>query len=240
MEKLKALIEKAESLLNKIDSYDSGKALEGEVASEIKSIHVQGRLLIKNVDKFTLEEYSNLFSRQPNGYYDWYIWKNFNLIEFEKCIGILKAIYEVGPEIAIDKSKTNIFISHGKFNPAFANLETFIRAIGCFPIYDINEPTDGKTINQHVSLLMEKAAFYIVLVSFETTNVSGTKLPNHNVIIEYDRLVQSKIDTMIVFLEEGCTMPSMLQEVIWVPFTERCMDKAFIKLAAELKAHNLL
>jgi hypothetical protein len=52
--------------------------------------------------------------------------------------------------------------------------------------------------------------------------------------------VQSKIDRMIVFLEEGCFMPSMIQEVIYTPFTNECMDKAFTKLATELKNQNLL
>ena len=87
---------------------------------------------------------------------------------------------------------------------------------------------------------MEKSDFYIILASYETTNVSGIKLPNHNVIIEYDRLVQSKIGEMIVLLEEDCVMPSMLQEIIYVPFSKDCMDRAFIKIAVELKNLDLL
>jgi len=108
------------------------------------------------------------------------------------------------------------------------------------PIYDINEPTEAKTINKHVASLMEKSDFYIILASHETTNVSGKKLPNNNVIIEYDRLVQSKTDEMIVLLEEDCVMPSMLQELIYVPFSKNCMDLAFIKIAVELKNLDLL
>lgn len=240
MEKLNELIARAEKLLEEISNTDYREALSGKMVSEVKSIHVQGRLLIRNVDKTTLEEYSKLFSRHPNNYYQWDIWKSYIIIEFEKCVGILNAISEVGQEISIDRSLTKIFISHGKFNPAFSNLETFIRALGCLPIYDMSEPTEGKTINQHISSLIQKADFYIVLASSETTNDSGKKLPNHNVIIEYDRLIQSKIDRMIVFLEEGCYMPSIVQEVIYVPFTNECMDKAFTKLVAELKIQNLL
>lgn len=240
MEKLNELIIRAEKLLKEISNPDSNNELSGEIVSEVKSIHVQGRLLIRNVDKTTLEEYSKLFSRQPINYYKWDIWKSFIIIEFEKCVGILKAISEVGQEIALDRNLTKIFISHGKFNPAFNKIETFIRALGCLPIYDINEPTEGKTINQHIDSLIQKADFYIVLASSETTNDSGKKLPNHNVIIEYDRLIQSKIDRMVVFLEEGCFMPSIVQEVIYIPFTNECMDKAFTKLVAELKIQNLL
>lgn len=45
---------------------------------------------------------------------------------------------------------------------------------------------------------------------------------------------------MIVLLGEGCSMPSMVSEVIYVPFTGECMELAFTKLAAELKRQNLL
>jgi hypothetical protein len=240
MEKLNELILKAEQLLNVLSKTPINNSLDSKTLSEVKSIYVQGRLLIKKVDKTILEEYSKLFSNPPDKYYQWDVLKRYTTVEFEKCLGILKAISESDPEIVFDKSLTNIFISHGKFNPSFYNLELFIRALGCIPIFDINEPTEGKTINQLVNSLMQKADFYIILACSETTNDSGKKLPNHNVIIEYDRLIQSKIDKMIVFLEEGCHMPSMVQEVIYVQFTNECMDKAFTKLVSELKIQNLL
>jgi predicted nucleotide-binding protein len=130
--------------------------------------------------------------------------------------------------------RRKIFISHGQFGPAFTKLETFIRAAGCVPVYDAEEPTAGRSINQHVQHLFESADFYVILAAVETSKPDGTKLPNHNVIVELDRLQRDKADRLLLLVEEGCRMPSMLQDVIRQSFTPECMDLAFTKLAAEL------
>lgn len=241
MEKLSKLMETGKKLLDEIYSLSSDNTpLQGELVASIKSLHVQGRLILKKIDKVTFDEYSNLFSNHADQNYKWHIWKEYMRTELEKCVGILMAINESDPSIVLDTSVAQIFISHGKFGPVFEKLEQFIRAIGCIPIYDTSGPTEGRAINEHVNNLITQADFYIILATHETTNDKGTRLPNHNVIIEYDRLVQSKVDKMIVLLEEGCQMPSMLQDVIHSPFNINCMDKTFIKLAAELTQHGLL
>ena len=240
MEELSKLLEIGKELMNKVISLGPNQPIGGELAASIKSFHVRGRLMLKKIDKVTFDEYSNLFANHAGPNFKWYDWKDYMGTELEKCIGILTAIDASDPNIILDTSVAQIFISHGKFSPVFEKLEQFIRAIGCIPIYDTSETTQGQTINTHVNNLISQADFYVILATCETTNDKGIKLPNHNVIIEYDRLVQLKVNKIIILLEEGCKMPSMFRDVIYSTFNNNCMDKAFIKLAAELNRHGLL
>jgi predicted nucleotide-binding protein len=240
MNALSNLIEKGNKLLEQVVASSEGRLIEGDLVTEIKSLHIQGRFLLKKIDKVTFQDYSNLFSRHVGNHYDWQNWNQYIKTELESCLGILKAVEEVGIEKALDTSIINIFISHGKFGPAFEKLEIFIRALGCSPIYDTEEPTEGRRINEHVEHLFKQADFYVILATIETTNEKGERLPNHNVTIELDRLTQSHIDKMLVLCESGCKMPSMVQDVIHAPFESTSMDIAFTKLVAELKRHDLL
>jgi hypothetical protein len=240
MNALSNLIEKGNKLLEQVVASSEGRLIEGNLVTEIKSLHIQGRFLLKKIDKVTFQEYSNLFSRHVGDHYDWRNWNHYIKTELESCLGILKAVEEVGIEKALDTSIINIFISHGKFGPAFEKLENFIRALGCSPIYDTEEPTEGRRINEHIEHLFKQADFYIILATIETINEKGENLPNHNVIIELDRLTRSHIDKMLVLCESGCKMPSMVQDVIYAPFESTSMDIAFTKLVAELKRHDLL
>ena len=240
MEELSKLLEDGKWLMQEVAKLGPGEPLGGVLSASIKSFHVRGRLMIKKIDKVTFNEYSDLFAKHAESNFRWTDWNDYMRTELEKCVGILTAINESDPNIVLDTSVTKIFISHGKFSPAFNKLEQFIRAIGCIPIYDTSETTQGQTINTHVNNLISQADFFVILATCETTNDRGSKLPNHNVIIEYDRLIQLKVDKIIVLLEEGCQMPSMLQDIIFSTFNNNCMDESFIKLAAELQHHGLL
>lgn len=238
---LQDLIAKGNDLLKRvIQVCHKSDYIQGDLASEIKSFHIQGRLLLKKIDKTTFEEYSSLFSKHVEDDYDWVRWNHYIRTELEKCVGTLQAVNDIGIEKALDTSIPNIFISHGKFGPVFKKLEVFIRALGCNPIYDTSEAKQGGHINEHVERLFKEADFYVILSSIETTNDNGDKLPNHNVVIEFDRLVNAHVSELIVLLEKGCEMPSMTQDVIYESFEGECMDNAFTKLASELKSHNLL
>jgi len=107
------------------------------------------------------------------------------------------------------------------------------------PVYDINEPTQGKNINTHIQTLMSNSDFYIILATKETKR-GNQNLPNHNVVIEYDRLVQSEVNNMIVLLEEDCKMPSMLQDIIYLGFNSNSLDEVFIRLSSELHKIGLI
>jgi len=231
---LEQLVSAAESTLRTLQNADRNEFVKNPILSEVYSIHAHGRLLLRGIDRDIYRTYCDLFSKSIPDHYAWTTWNAYLLDQFQRCVGILKMVQKAGPEVARDRTAAKVFISHGKFGPAFTKLETFIHAIGCLPVYDVDEPTAGRTINQHVQHLFEVSDFYVILASAETTRADGTKLPNHNVTIELDRLQRDKIDRMLLLVEDGCAMPSMLQDVIRASFTAECMDQGFTKLAAEL------
>lgn len=238
MKKLDNLIEEARPLLNLVIEKYQHDYLSGDLISKIKSVHIRGRFYMKKIDKVIYNEYSHLFSRTYTNE-QWVQWNNYIRTELESCIGFLMAINDLNPDEVIDKTLNKVFISHGKFTPYFYKIETFIKALGLIPFYDINEPSQGKNINSHITNLMENSDFYIILATKETVR-DKKNLPNHNVIIEYDRLIQAGNSNIIVLLEDDCTMPSMLQDVIYIGFNSETMDTAFIKIASELNKAGLI
>lgn len=236
---LKDLIKEGKGLLIEIVSKNRD-IIAGELPVKIKSLHVKGRYLLKNVDKITFEEYKNLFSVNSDKNMSWDKWNAFLRIELEKCVGIFKAIETIGIDNIKDRSLKKIFISHGKFTPAFTQLEKFIRALNLLPTYDINEPSEGKNINKHVSDLIEKSDFFIILATKDTSNEKGIYLPNHNVTIEFDRLIQLGKNNLVVLREEDCKMPTMQQDIVYSTFKTDNMDEAFIKLASEFVRNDIL
>lgn len=237
MKNLDSLIEEGKSLLVDFEN-KSKNPVQGELVSRIKSLHIKGNFYLKKIDKKIHEEYSKLFAKTFTDEY-WDNWNNYTRTELEKCLGILIGIGSLNPEDVIDKTMNKVFISHGKFTPYFYKIESFIKALGLLPVYDINEPTQGKSVNNHIGTLMENSDFYIILATKETVR-GNQDLPNHNVIIEFDRLVQSGNLNLIVLLEDGCKMPSMVQDVIYIGFTTETLADTFIKIASELNRSGLL
>jgi len=238
MKYLEDLIKEAKSLQHSVLQIFQKDLITGDLVSKIKSVHIRGRFYLKKIDKVIYKEYSNLFSRTYTNE-NWTQWNNYIRTELESCIGFLMAINDLNPDEVIDKTLNKIFISHGKFTPYFYKIEAFIKALGLIPIYDINEPSQGKNINSHVTNLIGNSDFYIILATKETIR-GKQNLPNHNVLIEYDRLIQAGNSNIIVLLEDDCIMPSMLQDVIYISFNSDTMDTAFIKIANELDKAGLI
>jgi len=230
--KIIELIEEGKLLLNEVIINAASDILRGELVSKIKSLHTIGRFHLKKIDQTIYKEFSDLFS-ETYKVQNWQAWNNYIRTELEKCLGILMAINSLDANDVIDKTLKKVFISHGKFPPYFNKIELFIKALGLIPIYDINEPSQGKTINSHVNSLMENSNFYIILATKETIR-GNDYLPNHNVIIEFDRILQSDNRNLIVLLEDGCKMPSMVQDVIYINFKPKTLDQTFIAIASEL------
>lgn len=238
MEKLDSLISEGKTLLNEVISKEDHNVIRGELVSKIKSLHTKGRFYLKKIDKSIYNEYSDLFSETYKVQH-WEGWNNYLRTELEKCLGVLMAINSLDSNEVIDKTLNKVFISHGKFPSYFNKIELFIKALGLIPIYDINEPSQGKNINTHIKSLMDNSDFYIILATKETIRGENT-LPNHNVIIEFDRLLQADKRNLIVLLEDGCKMPSMVQDVIYITFKPKSLDQTFISIATELNKAGLI
>jgi predicted nucleotide-binding protein len=238
MNSLDALIEEGKLLLSEVTKEDEISTLKGDLISRIKSLHTKGRIHLRKIDKILFKEYSELFSKTYSTE-SWDSWNTYIRTELEKCIGILLAINSFNPNEVIDKTIGKIFISHGKFTPYFYKIESFIKALGLFPVYDINEPTQGKNLNTHVKELMDNSDFFIILATKETQR-EKQNLPNHNVVIEYDRLIQANQTNLIVLIEDDCKMPSMLQDIIYISFNSCTLDIAFTKIVTELRRSGIL
>lgn len=240
MEELRLLISEGSSLLKEMIDNEESNLLRGDIITRVRSLHFKGRFLLKKIDKSIFQEYSNLFSNTYSKDFNWQSWNYYLRTELEKCIGLFRAINEMKVDDVIDKSLRKVFISHGKFTSSFSKLESFIRSLGLTPLYDTNLPSEAKSINTHVDTLISASDFYIILATIETQDKKGKNLPNHNVIIEYDRLIRSGYKNVVVLLENDCKMPSMLQDIIYADFTQESMDYAFIKITAELCNYNVI
>lgn len=238
MTSLDSIISEGTSILQNMIKIESNESIRGDIVSRIIALHTQGRFILRKIDKIVFKEYSELFSKTYTSE-NWDIWNHYLRSQLEKCLGILMAVKNSNPEDIIDTSPKKIFISHGKFPSYFNKIEMFIKALGLIPVFDINEPTQGKTINNHVRSLMDDADFYLILATIETKR-GNENLPNHNVIIEYDRLIQSEKHNLLVLMEDDCKMPSMLQDIIYFNFDSGSLDEAFIKVASEFKKSGIL
>jgi len=167
MNNLNTLIEEGKLLLKEVTENEGRVSLKGELITKIRSLHIRGRFYLKKIDKIVFKEYSELFSNTYSTE-SWDRWNTYIRTELEKCIGFLLAINSLNPEDVIDKTLNKIFISHGSFSPYFYKIESFIKALGLLPVYDVNEPTQGKTVNTHVKDLMDNSDFYIILATKET------------------------------------------------------------------------
>lgn len=236
---LEELLAWGTQLQDQVERIYEDQPLPSAIASKIKSFQVQGNLILRKVDRPTREEFASLFARSRSELPQWESYNFFLKEQLDKAVGILMAVQGSGKE-SLDTTQVRVFISHGKFTPASTKLETFLRALACLPLYDSDEPTEGRTINQFVEKLFAESDFYTILATGETTNDRGERLPSHNVMIEFDRLVKTDQHRMIVLLEDGVKMPSMVQDVVRHGFTQECMDGAFTQLVRELNRNNLL
>jgi predicted nucleotide-binding protein len=236
---IESLIKRGESVLIRATPERSRDHIPGELAAAMYAVHTLGRFLLRGIDRATYRDYCALFGRTQDHTMGWLDWNNYLISEMQKCLGILFAVRD-SPQDALDLAPAKIFISHGKFGPAFERLVAFVHALGCVPLYDADEPSEGRTINAHVQNLFDQADFFVILMTIETTNERNQQLPNHNVVIEFDRLVRSDSHRMIVLTEEGCKPPSLVQDVIYEGFRANCMDSVFMKLAAALTRLGLL
>jgi predicted nucleotide-binding protein len=239
MDNLSELIKEGNQLLKEMQGFER-KSWQSDLMTRMRALHYKGRFLLKYIDKSIYNEYCNLFSNSFTKDYNTITYCIYLKNELEKCVGLFSAIDQLETLQVRDTSLKKVFISHGKFTTAFSKIESFLRSLGIIPIYDTNSPSEAKTINSHVESLISEADFYIILSTIETADKAGKKMPNHNVIIEYDRLIRMELKNIVILVEDGCTMPSMLQDIIYIPFSDQSMDNAFIKICSELRKSNII
>jgi predicted nucleotide-binding protein len=135
----------------------------------------------------------------------------------------------------------NVFVAHGGESEVLAKLQNFLEALGMKSIVAEKEPSEGRSVDKQVEWCLDQSDCAIILATKgDIDNKTGDFIPRGNVLIEVGR-VQERFPGKIVYLKETNTkFPSNISEKVWEHFTDQCMDKAFTKVAKELRAFGII
>ena len=158
-----------------------------------------------------------------------------SIVQKNEGLGISKP----APEVQASTEALSVFIAHGGRPPALTKLQEFLIAIGATPIVAEDEPTEARSVNEQVEWCMDRAQCAIVLATAEDLE-TGKLYSRPNVHIEVGRFQERFPNKTIYLLEEGAKLPSNVEEKVWERFTQECMERAFLKVAKELRALGFL
>jgi len=158
----------------------------------------------------------------------------------------LKAILSVEETCSLSPEQTltaisKAFIAHGSKTEALTKLQSFITALGITPLIAEEEPSEGHSVDQQVEWCLSNADCAIILGTADDKDLKDGKLyPRRNVHIEIGRVQERFPDKVIYLLEEGADFPSNINEKVYERFTQGNMEKAFLKIAKELRAFGII
>ncbi|MBA7505224.1 hypothetical protein ES706_03887 [subsurface metagenome] len=133
------------------------------------------------------------------------------------------------------------FIAHGGKTTARDKLESFLTALGVIPTIVEDQPSEGRSKDKNVEYYLKQCDCAIILATKgDADGQTGEFIPRGNILNEIGRAQEILPDRMIYLLEEETKFPTNIDEKVWERFTQESMDKAFIKIAKELKAFGLI
>ena len=155
---------------------------------------------------------------------------------------ILSSIEEHGiPEIHESAVPPQVFIAHGGKTAARDKLQDFLTALGVTPTIVEEQPSQGRSKDKNVEYYLKQCDCAIILATKgDVDGRTGEFIPRGNILNEIGRCQEIFPNRMVYLLEEGVKFPTNIDEKVWERFTEESMDKAFIKIAKELRAFGLL
>jgi len=133
------------------------------------------------------------------------------------------------------------FIAHSGETPTLSKLKQFLNALGVIPTIAEEQPSEDRSIGEQVDWCLSQCDSAIILATQgDIDGLTGEFLPRGNILIEVGKC-QEKFPSRTIYLkEEGTKFPSNISEKVWESFTQSNMDKAFIKVANELRAVGLI
>ena len=135
----------------------------------------------------------------------------------------------------------SVFIAHGGKTAARDKLEDFLTVLGVTPIIVEEQPSQGRSKDKNVEYYLKQCDCAIILATKgDVDGRTGEFIPRGNILIEIGRCQEILPDRMIYLLEEGAKFPTNIDEKVWERFTQESIDKAFIKVAKELRAFGLI
>jgi len=142
---------------------------------------------------------------------------------------------------SVDAALPKAFIAHGGESPARKKLVSFLNALGITPIIVEEQPSEGRSKDKNVEYYLKQCDCAIILATKgDVDGWTGEFIPRGNILIEIGRCQEILPDRTIYLLEEGAKFPTNIDEKVWERFTEETMDKAFIKVAKELRVFGLI
>ncbi len=142
-------------------------------------------------------------------------------------------------EKSMIKEKPKAFISHGKGEGALLKLERFLNELGVQPIIVKDQPNLDRTVDNKVEECLGEADFVIILATGDD-KVGNILQPRQNVIHEIGLAQKTHPGKIIYLLEEGAEFPSNIRPKVYESFARQSMDRAFIAIARELTAFEIL
>ncbi|OIP27354.1 MAG: hypothetical protein COW22_03440 [Chloroflexi bacterium CG15_BIG_FIL_POST_REV_8_21_14_020_46_15] len=147
----------------------------------------------------------------------------------------------IGKPPGIDTEPPKAFIAHGGESPARKKLVNFLNALGITPIIVEEQPSEGRSKDKNVEHYLKQCDCTIILATKgDVDGQTGEFIPHGNILNEIGRAQEILPDKMIYLLQEETKFPTNIDEKVWERFTEENMDKAFIKVAKELRAFGLI
>ena len=173
-------------------------------------------------------------------------WARLKLSAMQRAAAELQAMISMPDEVEKPMSPRPqrapaVFIAHGGKTEALEKLQGFVRALGVNPLVAEQEASGGRSVDKHIEWCLKNADCAIVLGTADDENLKDGKLyPRPNVHIEIGR-IQERFDSRVVYLlEQKASFPSNISEKVYERFTQQNMEMAFIKIAREFMAFEIL
>jgi predicted nucleotide-binding protein len=149
----------------------------------------------------------------------------------------LEKLFKITPPFESPKA----FVAHGGKSVIRDKLESFLMALGVTPIIVEEQPSEGRSKDKNVEHYLKQSDCAIILATKgDVDGQTGEFIPRGNILIEIGRCQEILPDKIIYLLEEEAKFPTNIDEKVWERFTKESMDKAFIKIAKELRAFGLI
>jgi len=149
----------------------------------------------------------------------------------------LEELFKIAPSFVSPKA----FIAHGGKSAIRDKLESFLMALGVTPIIVEEQPSEGRSKDKNVEHYLKQCDCAIILATKgDVDGQTGEFIPRGNILNEVGRCQEIFPNRTVYLLEEEVKFPTNIDEKVWGRFTEESMDKAFIKVAKELRAFGLI
>lgn len=170
--------------------------------------------------------------------------------DLDSCETALKSIIEKYEVVGFEHKAAAVaelgafkaFIAHGGKSAKLNRLCDFLEALGVEPLVAEVQPSESRLTEGQVDEYMKQAHCAIILATYGhiVDEKTREKHPRLNVVDELGRCRKVFPQRTILLLEKGVSLPSNVSGIVYERFTKQNMEKAFIKVATELRAFGLI